>query len=265
MSLKALSMTYTSRIVNAKASIRQGGVVLHLGCGDGYLDPYLCTRFSRVVGVDINFPELQNAAAGSGVETAEYVLTDGLVLPFESEMFDAIVSIDVMEHAEDDVALMREMSRVLKPGGLLTMTVPNAEYPFTFDPVNYVLKVAGGRHLPFGMWGFGHRRLYTVESLSNLLTRVGLEVQEARGMSYSLVALIENSYLLNLAQPFTKSSASNLALGVEAESGGTWRKVAAIEPPEVLQALRDLVIKLDRALFDGASRCINLLIVARKD
>jgi 2-polyprenyl-3-methyl-5-hydroxy-6-metoxy-1,4-benzoquinol methylase len=264
MSLKALSMTYTSRIVNAKASIRQGGVVLHLGCGDGYLDPYLCTRFSRVVGVDINFPELQNAAAASGVETAEYVLTDGLVLPFESEMFDAIVSIDVMEHAEDDVALMREMSRVLKPGGLLTMTVPNAEYPFTFDPVNYVLKVAGGRHLPFGMWGFGHRRLYDVGGLSELLETAGLGVCGITRISHALVGLIENAYLLNVVQPLTKSSAANRPLGVDAESGGLWRKLGSVEPPGFLKAVRDSLIRLDKALFGNSFSSINVMVSAQK-
>ena len=265
MSLKALSMTYSSRIVNAKGSIHGGATVLHVGCGDGYLDPYLCTRFARVVGVDINFVELQSAASANAGERADYVLIDGFVLPFESGSFDEIVSIDVLEHAEDDVALVQEMSRVLKDGGRLILTVPNADYPLTFDPVNYLLESTTGRHVPVGMWGFGHRRLYTVESLSDLLARVGLGVREVAGISYSLVGLIENSYLLNLVQPFTKSSASNLALGVEAESGGTWRKVAAVEPPVVLQALRDLAIRLDRALFDGSRRCINLLILARKN
>jgi len=265
MSLKALSMTYSSRIASAKGWIDRGAAVLHVGCGDGYLDPYLCTRFARVVGIDINFLELQSAASANEGERADYVLIDGFVLPFASGSFDEIVSIDVLEHAEDDVALVREMSRVLRDGGRLVLIVPNADYPLTFDPINYLLESTVGRHVAVGMWGFGHRRLYTVESLSDLLARVGLEVQETMGMSYSLVALIENSYLLNLAQPFTKSSASNLALGVEAESGGMWRKVAAIEPPAVLQALRDLAIKLDRALFGGACRCINFLIVARKN
>ena len=169
MSLKALSMTYSSRVRNAKAAIHDGHLVLHVGCGDGYLDPYLCTRFSSAVGVDINFLELQGAASANAGERAEYVLIDGLVLPFVSEAFDEIVSIDVLEHAEDDVALVHEMSRVLRPGGLVTITVPNANFPLTFDPVNYLLGLAARRHLPFGMWGFGHRRLYKVESLSQLL------------------------------------------------------------------------------------------------
>ena len=264
MSLKALSMTYSSRIANAKASIQKGVAVLHVGCGDGYLDPYLCTRFRKVVGVDINFVELQAAAMSRGVETAEYVLIDGLGLPFESETFDAIVSVDVLEHAEDDIALVREMSRVLKRGGLLSMTVPNANYPPTFDPVNYILELTTGRHLSFGMWGFGHRRLYEVESLCQLLQEVGLRTRGVTRMSYSLVGLIENAYLLNLVQPLTKSSASNRPLGLDAESRGLWRTLGRMEPPAFLETVRDSLVRLDQHLFGRSVRSVNFLVSAQK-
>jgi len=264
MSLKALSMTYSSRIVNAKESIHGGATVLHVGCGDGYLDPYLGSRFARAVGVDINFLELQSAASADRVGGAEYVLVDGFVLPFNSSVFDAVVSIDVLEHAEDDGALVAEMSRVLKSGGMLTMTVPNADYPATFDPVNYILELAWGRHLPLGMWGFGHRRLYSVESLCGMLEAAGLGVCGVRRMSYALVGLIENAYLLNLVQPITKSSAANRPLGVEAESKGLWRRLASVEPPGFLLALRDSLIRADKALFGSSRRSINFLVSARK-
>ena len=264
MSLKALSMTYSARLINAKAAIDSGALVLHVGCGDGYLDPYLCTRFSLVVGVDINHIELQNASAVNSDQRVEYVLVDGLVLPFEEGSFDAIVSIDVLEHAEDDEALVGEISRVLKKGGRLTITVPNADYPLTFDPINHLLKSITGRHLPLGMWGFGHRRLYSVESLCDLLDGAGFAVNRVVRMSYSLVGFVENSYLLNIVQPLTKSSASNLALGAEAEPRGVWRKLTRLEPPGFLKAARDLGMRLDSVLFDGSLRSINFLVRAQK-
>jgi 2-polyprenyl-3-methyl-5-hydroxy-6-metoxy-1,4-benzoquinol methylase len=264
MSLKALSMTYSSRIANAKESLHGGAKVLHVGCGDGYLDPYLCTRFARLVGVDINFPELQSAASANPAGQAEYVLIDGFVLPFDSSVFDAIVSIDVLEHAEDDDALLAEMSRVLKSGGMLTITVPNADYPATFDPVNYFLESAAGRHVPVGMWGFGHRRLYSVESLCAMLETAGLDVCGVSRISHALVGLIENAYLLNMVQPLTKSSAANRPLGVEAESKGLWRRLGSVEPPGFLLALRDSLIRADKALLGSSWRSINLLVSARK-
>jgi SAM-dependent methyltransferase len=264
MSLKTLSMTYSSRLINAKAGIGDGTRVLHLGCGDGYLDHYLCSRFPSVVGVDINYLELRSASIRNLGESVSYVLTDGFILPFQARSFDEIVCIDVLEHAEDDVLLASEMSRVLEEGGGLTITVPNAEYPLTFDPINYLLEIATGRHLPIGMWGFGHRRLYRVQSLCDLLEGVGLTIVGVTRMSYSLVGLIENAYLLNIAQPFSKSSASNLALGTEADSSGVWRRLVVLEPPALLEAMRDLGIRLDKAFFDGSLSSINFLVRAQK-
>jgi SAM-dependent methyltransferase len=264
MSLKTLSMTYSARLANAKAAIGPGARILHLGCGDGYLDGYLCSRFPQVVGVDINYVELQSARIRNAWESVEYVLIDGFRLPFGARSFDEIVCIDVLEHAEDDVFLVREMSRVLKNGGGLTITVPNADYPLTFDPINYLLEAGTGRHLPVGLWGFGHRRLYGVESLCGLLEDVGLSIVEVVRISYSLVGLIENSYLLNIVQPLSKSSASNVALGMEADSGGIWRKVVELEPPALLTAFRDFSIRLDKTFFDGSPSSINFLVRARR-
>lgn len=264
MSLKALSMTYSARVRNARAAIQKGARVLHVGCGDGYLDPFLCSRFSLTVGVDINYPELHSAKRSNASQRVEYLLIDGFSLPFESESFDEVVSIDVLEHAENDVALVGEMGRVLKQGGHLTMTVPNAQFPLTFDPINCLLELLVGRHLPFGMWGFGHRRLYEVESLCDLLADAGVAVRAITRMSFWLVGLIENAYLLNIVQPLTKSSAGNLPLGVDAQSDGVWRRLGSIEPPEVLEAVRDSLIRLDRSLFGNSRRSINFMVSAEK-
>jgi hypothetical protein len=83
-------------------------------------------------------------------------------------------------------------------------------------------------------------------------------------MSHSLVGLVENAYLLNLVQPLTKSSASNRPLGVDAESGGLWRKLGTVEPPAFLQAVRDSLIRLDKRLFGESARSINLLVTAQR-
>lgn len=264
MSLKTLSMTYSARLTNAKVAIGDGARILHVGCGDGHLDPYLCSRFFSVVGVDINYVELRNASVMNAEEDVEYVLIDGFILPFQESSFDEIVCIDVLEHAGDDILLVREMSRVLEKGGGLTITVPNADYPMTFDPINYLLEITTGRHLAIGMWGFGHRRLYKVETLCALLEDVGLIIVGVTQICYSLVGLIENAYLLSIVQPFSKSGGGNLALGMEDDPRGVWRKVIALEPPALLKTVRDLGIRVDKALFDASHSSINFLIRAEK-
>ena len=68
-------------------------------------------------------------------------------LPFDDDTFDAVVSIEVIEHVEDQFAFVREMARIAKPGGLVILTTPNVlnlnsrvrsllcGFPLLFDPL----------------------------------------------------------------------------------------------------------------------------------
>ena len=78
------------------------------------------------------------------------------------------------------------------------------------------------------------------------------------------MGLIENAYLLNVVQPLTKSSAANRPLGVDAETGGLWRKLGALEPPGFMKAVRDSLIRLDKALFGNSVSSINVMVSAQK-
>ena len=80
-----------------------------------------------------------------GVDCAR-TLPDGR-LPFDDALFDATVSIEVIEHVEDSFAFMRELARITKPGGMVIVTTPNVlnlssrlrsfatGFPSLFDPL----------------------------------------------------------------------------------------------------------------------------------
>ncbi|HYJ12112.1 MAG TPA: methyltransferase domain-containing protein, partial [Thermomicrobiales bacterium] len=102
--------------------------------------------------------------------------------------FDHVVCSEVLEHLPDDAAAVREITRVLKPGGSVVFTVPDADFPFTWDPPNWSLKRLGGFQLkgerPWsGIW-YGHRRLYSPEQLARLLHDNGLAVEDQRGLTF---------------------------------------------------------------------------------
>ena len=88
------------------------GRVLDLGCGS---QPYraLLTAASGYVGADVEFRDGLDA-----------VLTPGEPLPFRDASFDAIVCTQVLEHVKDLGHTLSEMARVLRPGGMLVVSVP---------------------------------------------------------------------------------------------------------------------------------------------
>lgn len=95
--------------------------VLDAGCGSGYGSVLLTEWGYEAVGVDVDETTCEYARNYSGcrVECASLER-----LPFESGEFDAIVSVEAIEHVHDDAAMFREFHRVLKPGGVLYASTP---------------------------------------------------------------------------------------------------------------------------------------------
>jgi SAM-dependent methyltransferase len=96
--------------------------VLDVGCGAnlGY-DLFLAERGIDVVAVDFSTSFLELAPRHPRIELR---WADATALPFENGAFDAVICSETAEHVPDDRAVLREIARVLLPGGLLIFTVP---------------------------------------------------------------------------------------------------------------------------------------------
>jgi methionine biosynthesis protein MetW len=111
--------------------------LLDVGCGDGALALLVGERARRRVGVDGALAALAKAAAqGVRVQCADL---DAAHLPYRDAAFDAVTCLDVLEHVLDPPHLLRELARVLRPGGVLVLTTPNIRY------YGFLLTLLGGR------------------------------------------------------------------------------------------------------------------------
>jgi SAM-dependent methyltransferase len=95
---------------------------------------------------------------------------DATRLPFDDNTFDCVVTSEVLEHIQDDVTAISELTRVLKPGGHLGVTVPTM-WP---EKINWMLSEE--YHAPLSPGG--HVRIYSATELKAKLRTAGLNVQK---------------------------------------------------------------------------------------
>ena len=156
--------------------IASGSRVLDLGCGQGFYLPLYARLGLTAVGVEPDAAprakaEIRASASGFTVidARAEHV-------PLEAASFDAVVMSEVLEHLPDPAPALAEAARLLVPGGLLLVTVPHADYPFAWDPVNWVAEAIGAgpvrTGLFAGIWA-NHERLYRPAELVRQVSVMG--------------------------------------------------------------------------------------------
>ena len=117
-----------------RLGLASGDRLLDLGCGAGRHAFEALRRGARVVAFDYDEVELKDVAAMAGaMGQAGDVLApggsatargDATRLPFPDGTFDRIIAAEVLEHIPDDEAAIRELARVLRPGGTMAVTVP---------------------------------------------------------------------------------------------------------------------------------------------
>jgi SAM-dependent methyltransferase len=130
--------------------------ILDFGCGTGGNSDAFA-RLGEVVGVEPNAGALALAHARGA---ARFCQGSGTSLPFAPGAFDVVVASDVLEHIKDDAAAVREIARVLRPGGALVFSVP--AHPWLFGPHDAA------------MW---HYRRYTRAAVRKVMADGGMRIE----------------------------------------------------------------------------------------
>jgi len=164
------------RMIQSAAGERLSGRVLDNGCGVGLYLRALAGTARQAVGIEYDYERATQAR-----QSAPVINAAGEALPLVASAFDLILSHEVLEHVADDRAALREMARLLRPGGRLILFAPNRGYPFethgvywrghyrfgNIPLVNYLPRRWRDRLAP-------HVRVYTSGDLQRLLTGLPL-------------------------------------------------------------------------------------------
>ncbi len=235
------------------------GRMLNIGSGEGDIDAMLAAYATELDSGDVNADDVEHARAlNASVPNVRYSVLDGERLAFADGTFDVVACLEVIEHVSAPTELLREIARVLKPGGGAVLTCPSVRFPVSYDPLNAALGPTG-KHLSLGAYGYGHSWLVDDRELERWLHVAGLRVARKTHLSGWLAGALE-CYWPGLLQRALKANAANTT----ARRSSSRSLRPATEPPPLLP-LVDGLIALDRRVSSGSGRSVGLGYVLRKD
>ena len=238
---RSLKKREKSTLLEKELTISPDSTNLDLGCAQGTLSYFLRKKGGTWVSADqdfINLKSTQNLIGENLIQLAEGPF------PFKNETFDSVVSLDYLEHLDDDDFCLEEIHRVLKKRGQLVLATPQTGKLFWLHKLRSFL----GMKLAF----YGHKREgYDLGQLQKKLEKAGFVLEKHRHFSRFTTELLE--LILNFI--YIKFFKGNVSTGLrdghirpttsEEFSGKktTFRLYTAIYP------IVWMVSRIDKALF----------------
>lgn len=180
--LTPLRLGYALRVLSRVGVELPGATVLDLGCGGGILAEEFARLGGRVIGVDPSTASLRTARAHAARSSLsiEYVTGCGEHLPLAATACDVVICCDTLEHVADLDAVVGEVARVLRPGGVFVYDTINRSLLSALIVVRLAQEWRWSRFLPPDL--HDPNRFITPVELRARLRRRGLRSGEQTGV-----------------------------------------------------------------------------------
>lgn len=255
------------RLMFQSLDIQSTDRVLDAGCGRGFFMKYVTELAPcKLTGVDLDVEHLEIALAQNRSRGASVSRSYIDPLPFADATFDKIIFSEVLEHLPDDWGGLQELKRVLKPNGLLFLTVPNHNYPFWWDPINKTLEGVFHTHIQngtfAGIWA-NHERLYYPDEIKALVTRAGFEIRAFYPILHYCFPFAHN-LVYGLGKPLFEKGMLPANMRAAADRfGGEQTQASALNPVRIGLGIFNWIDSFNENLDEKNSFMINALLLRK--
>ena len=217
----------------------KNGKLLDIGCSIGHDSLELAKRRGyRVVGIDIDKVSIDTAQEIKDIlriKNASFLNMDILQSKFKDEEFDTIIMLEILEHLKNDFQAIREISRVLKKGGILILSTPYSSGGQKFSHAKRSLRLKEDMDERYFKklfpGGFHWKNGYDENSIESLLKKTGLKITDVNFVCLPrIIPELEErtriffplTYFLSLFTKFFSSNKLKIVVKAKKFSSGHW-------------------------------------------
>lgn len=173
--------------------------VIEIGCGTGSTLAWLKANKGCAWATGVELFHDAAAQARTRLDEVYEGNIENLDLSLEEGSFDVVLCLDVLEHMVDPWTVMQRITRLLKPGGVVIASIPNARHLRVVVPLVLLGK---WEYSEEGLLDETHLRFFTRRSAIELMMRSGLTVDAVRGTNFGRKYKVANAVTLSLFKPF---------------------------------------------------------------
>ncbi len=229
---------------------------LDIGCGESENHQEFIKYFKKGVGIDVNQEDVNYAKKLNKKILIDY-FSQGYENLILEKKYNCIICSEVLEHVNNPEILIEKISKLLKPNGLAIITFPNKDFPFTYDPINFILNKINLK-IPIGAYAFGHEKLICPAYFEKIVNANGLSIIKKDFIVGYILSILQ-MYWPGLVQKIIKKNSYNKKINQKKKFYLRFNN----KIPSLVKVI-DIILRIEDKMIKNKTKSVGLFYVLRK-